>query len=201
MKLNKKTVTTVLAFMLAIGAAVGGTMAWLTAESTDVTNTFTIGDITIALDESVSDSDNEMTVDYHFVPGDEITRDPRVTVNAGSEANYLFINVTEDNNTIAGLTGKVLNYDVDDAIWTAVAGQDTLYCVEVSQSEAESGKTFEIIKDDKVTVNEDITKDMVTIINTDATKPTISFDAFAHQSKNTDLATATAAAIGHFGLN
>lgn len=200
MKLNKKTITTALAFVLAICAAVGGTMAWLTAESTDVKNTFTIGDITITLDESAANTGNDMEADYHFVPGDTIARDPRVTVNADSEANYLFINVTEKNNTIAGLSGDVLTYGIDSSIWTLVPGTDTLYYTTVSQSDAEAGKTFVILTDDEVNVNEDITKGMVTIINTAATKPEIDFDAFAHQSKNTDLATATEAAKGHFGL-
>lgn len=119
--MKKKSVALLMACTLTVGCAVGGTMAWLTAQATPVVNTFTIGDINIDLkehdyisandaksDASLKDSvgtldtSKEVTgnTDYHFVPGDTLPKDPFVTVKPGSEACYLFVKVTALNNDI-----------------------------------------------------------------------------------------------------
>ena len=50
--MKKKIVSLVLVFALALALGIGGTVAWLTAQTQSVVNTFTIGDINIELDET-----------------------------------------------------------------------------------------------------------------------------------------------------
>ena len=217
--MKKKILAGVLACVLCIGVGIGGTLAWLTAETGEVKNTFTVGDINIDLKEHdyITEEDkpadsallgtlnqnSEVSVndDYYFVPGDTLPKDPFVTVEEGSEACWVFIKITENNNTATNLEGKIINWTVSSD-WTPVANQTNLWYKEFSaipqnnDNKDDGVETF-ILTNNVVTVNQDVTKAMVTEIN-DATKPELKFEAFAHQKDNTDLTTATAAAVAHF---
>ena len=210
--MKKKTVALLLACVMMFGVAVGGTMAWLTAETPNVTNTFTVGNIEIELSETdegigIDTNTTDNANEYHFVPGDTLPKDPKATVKANSEACWLFVKVTESNNSgLTGLTGKVINWGVDTTKWTAVDGQNNVWYMYVDEATAKTGNSWYILTGNAtypngcVTVNDGVTKDMISVINNTATKPTLTFDAFAHQSKNTDLATATTAALAHFNI-
>ena len=71
---SAKALALVLVVVLLFGGALGGTLAWLTAKTDTVTNTFTVGDINIDLTET--------TTDYKLVPGNTIAKDPTVTVKS-----------------------------------------------------------------------------------------------------------------------
>ena len=94
--IKKKIIITVLAAVL-LFAAVGTTLAILSDISGPVENTFTVGDINITLDESTG-------TEYQLIPGKAISKDPKVTVAANSEASWLFIEVTETENLDEYLT-------------------------------------------------------------------------------------------------
>jgi len=49
----RKALLMVACFALTIGLTIGGTIAWMTTKSAEVVNTFTVGNITIDLDEHV----------------------------------------------------------------------------------------------------------------------------------------------------
>ena len=66
--MKKKTLALVLALTLLVAGVVGGTLAWLTDQTAEVKNTFTVGDINIGLTET--------TTDYKMVPGNTIAKDP-----------------------------------------------------------------------------------------------------------------------------
>ena len=89
--ISARVLVMAVALTLIIGGIIGGSVAWLTATSQEVVNTFTVGDINIDLSESED-------LDLKMVPGNSIKKDPKVTVKAGSEACYLFVKVTESNN-------------------------------------------------------------------------------------------------------
>jgi len=57
--MNKKPLALLLALTLLVTGVVGGTIAWLTAESDDVVNTFTVGDINISIKETDVDNDGD----------------------------------------------------------------------------------------------------------------------------------------------
>lgn len=178
---------------LLIGAAVGGTMAWLVDETDTVANTFTVGDININLYEHKYDATNDslltekvLSNTYEYVPGDVLAKDPIVEVEEGSEAAWLFIKVVEDGNiTVSGtdatgnnVSEKALNYQVNTDIWKAVSNHEGYWYCEVDAANSDITKT--ILKDNEVKVSQYITKNNVSeLANT-----TISFVAAAVQKDN-----------------
>lgn len=162
--MKKKTLALVLALTLLVAGVVGGTLAWLTDRTAEVKNTFTVGDINIGLTET--------TTDYKMVPGNTIAKDPTVTVKANSEACWLFVQVTESENL-----KNFITYAIAEG-WTEL--QDGVYYREVPASAAD--QPFSVLKGDAVTVNNDVTKEMLTA--KDFANPTLTFKAYAVQKDN-----------------
>lgn len=171
--MKKKTLALVLALTLLVAGVVGGTLAWLTDQTAEVKNTFTVGNINIGLTET--------TADYKMVPGNTIAKDPTVTVKANSEACWLFVKVTESTDLKDFIT-----YAIAEG-WTALPGVDGVYYREVPASAAD--QTFSVLAGDAVTVKSDVTRTMLETAKTDA--PTLTFKAYAIQKDH--FATADAA--------
>lgn len=168
-----KTLIVALAVMLVVGCAVGGTLAWLTDTTGPVVNTFTVGNIDIDLAET--------TTDYKMVPGATISKDPKVTVKSGSEACWLFVQVTESDNL-----GSFISYTVDSN-WTALSGVSGVYYREVAAATADV--EFSVLTNNQVTVKDTVTKAMMdAITNQTATAPTLTFKAYAVQKAGVDTA-------------
>lgn len=163
-----------LALVLVIGCVAGGTVAWLVATTDTVTNTFTYGNINIALAETTG-------TNYKVIPGTVIEKDPKVTVKAGSEACYLFVKVEK----VGMFTG--MSYEIADS-WTALEGENGVYYRQVGSVTADT--SFEVIKGNKITVSSDLTKENIPTAN-----PTLKITAYAVQQENiADAATAWKAA-------
>ena len=99
MKTKSKALLLTLCAVLLIAASVLGTMAYLTSTDT-VTNTFTVGKVEIKLDETDVTNPNGPRVkanSYKLMPGTTYTKDPTVTVKAGSEESYVRMKVTFNN--------------------------------------------------------------------------------------------------------
>ena len=122
MKKYAKIAALLMAFVLVIAGTVGVTMALLTDKTESVKNTFTIGNVSISLAESPVKADG-MTVDttaakvtentgYKLIPGNTLQKDPKVTVEAGSEDCWIFVKLVVDNTLMDVLT---LDYN---AAWT-----------------------------------------------------------------------------------
>ena len=174
----KKKLMTVLALVLVIAMSVAGTVAYLTSTDT-VTNTFTVGNIDIGLAET--------TTDFKMVPGCDIAKDPKVTVEANSEDCWLFVKIDESENL-----DSFISYAVADD-WTQ--GDDTdipsnVWYRPVEASTAD--QTFSVLAGDKVTVNNNVTKGMMDGLEVSgAIQPTLTFTACAVQADG--FATASAA--------
>lgn len=106
MKKAKKILALLLCAVLLVGATVAGTVAYLT-DKDDVTNTFTVGNVQIKLDEAVVDKETgKATVpaertevgntSVRMIPGRTIDKDPTVTVLKDSEDCYVRVKVTVD---------------------------------------------------------------------------------------------------------
>lgn len=173
-----KTLIVALAVMLVVGCAVGGTLAWLTDTTDQVTNTFTVGNIDIGLAET---KDN-----FKMVPGATISKDPKVTVKADSEACWLFVKVTESDNL-----DSFISYSVDSN-WTALTGVSGVYYREVpDQTTATTDVEYSVLTNDQVTVKDTVTKDMMDAITAgEATAPTLTFKAYAIQKEGFTTAAA-----------
>lgn len=175
--MKKKTLALVLALTLLVAGVVGGTLAWLTDQTAEVKNTFTVGDINIGLTET--------TADYKMVPGNTIAKDPTVTVKANSEACWLFVKVTESTDLKDFIT-----YAIAEG-WTALPGVDGVYYREVPASAAD--QTFSVLAGDAVTVKSDVTRTMLETAKTDA--PTLTFQAYAIQKDHFTTADAAWAEV------
>lgn len=172
----KKKTSIILSMLLVFTIVVGGTIAYLMAKTDTVTNTFTVGNINIALAETTGES-------YKMVPGNVLAKNPKVTVQAGSEASWLFVKVQKSDNF-----DKFISYEMD-ADWKALDGVTGVYYREVAATDTDT--TFSVLKDNKVTVKGTVTKDMMDSITKNNANPTISFTAYAVQKENVkDAATA-----------
>lgn len=192
-----KTFALVVVMMLVIGCTIGGTIAWLTAKTDPVVNTFTVGDINITLAETYNkDTNGDQILDAwegKMVPGNTLPKDPKVTVKAGSEACWLFVKVDESTNLDDFITYTV------DSNWTAGNGTGEgkngvpvgVYYREVGSLTAEDAvdQVFSVLKDDQVTVKDTVTKTMMNELQQEnATQPTLTFTAYAVQKDNIDTA-------------
>lgn len=197
---SKKMFIAMLALVLALGCAVGGTIAWLTKTTDPVVNTFTYGNINIELYEHVYDAaTNELTEqttnevnNYKIVPGKNLPKDPTVKVVGGSEACWLFVKVEKTGDFANGVSYSV---DTTEGNWkeltSAASGNTKVYYREVGAVTADT--TFNVLAGDNtypngvVTVSEDLTKDDIKNL----TGPTLTFTAYAVQKENVaDAATA-----------
>lgn len=179
--MKKRSLALLLALVLAIGVAAGGTIAWLVAKTDSVVNTFTYGDINITLTETTGSS-------YKIIPGVDITKDPKVTVKANSEACWLFVKVAEENwPTFAEADGTPkVTYTIADGWTELTAGSGVYYRAVAATTTADVD--FYVLKDNKITVSENLTKAEVNGIKT---QPTLTFTAYAVQKDG--IATAAAA--------
>ena len=122
-----KALLVVACALLLVAASVFGTMAYLTSTDT-VTNTFTVGKVAIKLDEAKVDADGKPVTpaervkenSYKLLPGHTYTKDPTVTVEAGSEASYVlqmvtvtFDKVLTDAQLATQLDGIFTGYDAN----------------------------------------------------------------------------------------
>ena len=171
--ISTKTLVALLSLVLLLGCSLGGTLAWLSVKTDPVTNTFTVGDIDITLTET--------TTDYKIVPGVNIAKDPKVTVEANSEACWLFVKVDEANwpdfKESDGTTRKV-DYAIAGG-WTeltGVPGVTGVYYRQVSASTVD--QPFPVLAGNEVTVSSTLTKSELQQITTN---PTLTFTAYAVQ--------------------
>lgn len=186
--MKKKATIAVTALLLVLCFAIGGTLAWLKAQTTPVVNTFTYGDINIGLSETTGD-------EYKMIPGNYITKDPKVTVDANSEACWLFVKVDESNNF-----DDFMTYDIADD-WTQLKEDaegnvitDLVYYREVNADTAKAGTSYQVLEGNTVTVLDSVEKsDMEAIKNGTAAKPTLIFTAYAVQLDGFNATTNTAA--------
>ena len=113
----RKVLLTVCCAALLVCVTIGATVAYLTSTDT-VENTFTVGNVKITLDEGdVYETDDDGVTDdllgtfkdngatrvkennYKLMPGKTLDKDPTVTIKAGSEACYVRVKMTINEQT------------------------------------------------------------------------------------------------------
>ena len=170
--MKKKVLAMVLAVVLLAVCAVSGTLAWLTAKSDTVVNTFTTSDIKVELKET--------NREYKMIPGYSIDKDPTATVKAGSEKCYLFVKLMKS----ASYDDYLEDYEMADGWMLLETSADELTSVyyRVIDDASKMGVGYSVLLDDQVTVKGSVTKDMMNAIdNGTAAKPTLTITAYASQ--------------------
>lgn len=188
---SKKVTVTLLALVLVLGCAIGGTIAWLTDDAGPVTNTFTVGDINIDLNETTG-------TQYKIIPGGESAKDPKLTVQSGSEKCYVYAYV---ENNLALNNSIVVTPDINSTDWIEVAkvtGADgtTKVLYRYKEIVDATSASVELPVFTKVGYADTITKGDINTLN----NKTIIVNGFAHQSDNTTQDVADAAAKAHFSM-
>ena len=165
-----------LALVLVIGCVAGGTVAWLVAKTDTVVNTFTYGNIDIALAETTG-------TNYKVIPGTVIEKNPKVTVKGGSEACWLFVKV-EEVGAISTITTDPVHYAIDTG-WAQLKdkdGKDVSGVYYRLVDAVDNDTAFNVLKDNKIIVSGELTKE--TINGYAVQQPTLTFTAYAVQKEN-----------------
>lgn len=201
----KKILAMCLAAVMLVAASVAGTLAYLTAQTTEVKNTFTTTDIGLKLDETKLADDHKSLVtdktrvtsneDYEMVPGRELPKDPRVTVLANSEECYVFVEVVKNE-----YVDTYLDYAINEG-WVQVATHDgnPVYALAddatVARATEDTMVNVEILDGDKVTVKSGVTKEQMAALTTVdedgktvVNKPELKFFGYAVQAEGFDTA-------------
>lgn len=174
--MKKKSIALLLAIAIVVVGVVAGTLAWLTDKTAPVTNTFTTSDINIKLEETKKN--------FQMIPGWDIEKDPKVTVEAGSEACYLFVKLVKSTNF-----DDYMTYEMADG-WQELTGVAGVYYREVPAGTTDV--SFDVLAGNKVTVRGTVTKVMMNSLTQD-TYPTLTVTAYASQLKSSNNTEFTAA--------
>ena len=210
--MKKKSIALVVALALVVVCIIGGTLAWLTATTGEIKNTFTTSDINIKLEEHMYDpatdalTENTTTsgVDnYKMIPGWTIPKDPQATVSAGSEKCYLFVKVEKSQNFDSYMT-----FSIDSSAWTELdkTNYPGVYYIKIDNADkmnrpynilGSGKKPFNNVEytwsENQVLVNPTVTKEMMNdLAKPNAIQPALTFTAYASQymKNNTESFTA-----------
>lgn len=168
--------------ILVTALTVSGTLAYLTASSDTVTNTFTVGNIKITLDEGqtlngkFTDAGTTRVKEntYKILPGSVFDKDPIVHVAVESEPCYVYVKIADEIN---GTVANSATINIDTAKWTQVGTNTGIY------------RYYEIVdastaaKDCVVFTTLTIYGGVVTSDNIESLKDkTITVKAYAHQA-------------------
>jgi len=131
MKKAKKILTLVACAVLLVCISVGATIAYLTATTNTVQNTFTVGKVHFGDEEDLTDGLDEAKVNeygepiegadrvkgntYKLLPGHTYTKDPTVTIGKESEPAYvrMFVKIT-DLADVKAVLGAALEGSIVD---------------------------------------------------------------------------------------
>ena len=182
--MKKKITITIICAVLSCVCLIGTTFAWLVDKTDPVKNTFTVGNVDITLTETKG---TEVTAgkEYEFkmVPGNDIAKDPKVTVVAGSEACYVFVKIEKSANF-----DTFMEYALADG-WVQLKDNSNVdvtgvFYRTVDATTAESGAKYNVLNGDKVTVKNTVTKGDMDGLDDASKYPTLTFTAYAVQSDN-----------------
>lgn len=144
-------------------AAIGGTIAWLTSTTGTVTNTFTVGKVTITLDEAkvnpygkpVDDSGKVVDLEnaprqtentYKLLPGHTYTKDPTIHVAADSEDCWVYVKIENQIADIEDTNATIHSEMIADGKWTLVDTKNNVYAYKETVSAGDDVVVFSDFK-------------------------------------------------------
>ncbi len=154
MRTKTKALALALCAVLLVVTTVFVTMAYLTSTTDVVTNTFTVGKVTITLDEADVKSDGTYESDvnarvdantYKLIPGHTYIKDPTIHVADDSEECWLFVKVENGLEDI--IDAKTIEDQMNDNGWSSVAGETNIYAYEkIATAKTGDYKVFDNFK-------------------------------------------------------
>lgn len=161
-------------------------------------NTFTVGNVKLDLYEhDAADNNKEVkALSFKMIPGTTAAKDPTVEVQKGSEECYVFVKITEENNTLSNSRGKFVDYTVANT-WTALDGVPGVYYYNTTVTATDADVKLQVLVKNEVSFNENIEQSDMDAITADTTKaPKLNFVAYAVQAEGSKDAAEAWAKIG-----
>lgn len=146
---STKVLVLMMALVLVVGATIGGTLAWLTAKTETITNTFEATGIKIDLTETKGLTDGVWK--NAMVPGVTYDKDPIISVDSEETTVDCYLFVKFEANTAATTYLTYTSLLNTNNGWTALDGVDNVWWREVKVTD--TTKSWHLLTDDKVTVN------------------------------------------------
>lgn len=139
-----KSLALVFCALLLVVCSIVGTFAYLTSKAT-VTNTFTIGNVKITMDEkdidnSTPDKDRDTVNNFKLFPGQKYEKDPIIHVDADSEKCWLFVEITDELADIQA--DKTVKKQLEENGWILMAGETNVYGREASNEGGDDVTVF-----------------------------------------------------------
>lgn len=159
----KRVFVVVAAAILILIAGMGATMAYLVASSKPVRNTFTVGYVQLSLTETTGDI-------YQMIPGTSRVKDPVLTVNAGSEACWLFFKIEKSPEF-----DNYVTFSVADG-WQALEGYSGIYYRTVNK--VDTNTAFPLLQDNQVHIKDALTEQLLAAL---PGSPNLTFTGYAVQ--------------------
>ncbi len=155
MKTRNKAILLSLCAILLVVTTVFATLAYLTDTENTVTNTFTVGNVSITLEESKVNTDGSLydngttkvtSNEYKLFPGGTYTKDPVLTVDEGSEDAWVFVSVENQISAIEDSTNAIADQIIDNG-WVIVDEDEdenvVIYAKSTAQKAGASLKVFD----------------------------------------------------------
>lgn len=205
--MNKKTLILALSLMLIFCVTMGVTLAYLNESTDPVVNTFIpaeLGSLELDENDTTDYNSNESDHDYLVVPGQSITKDPRVTFSFSNENGevvdaYVFVKIdangwtsSTDGMTFTKTVGSVsdgLSFTID-TFWTKLDGTPAGTYVYYKAVDVDVPSTHvtnqKVIANNTISVSTDIVKESIGQVSAAG----LTFTAYAIQQLgfNTPLA-------------
>lgn len=151
MKTRTKALLLALSAVLLVVSTVMATMAFLTSQTGVVTNTFSVGNVKITLDEAPVDvygdpiEGNRRTENaYKLIPGHEYDKDPTIHVDPASEACWIFVKIENGISAIEKAGETTIAAQMAANGWTPVEGLTNVYAYANKVDPAVSGADLDI---------------------------------------------------------
>ena len=128
---KSKAILMVVCAMLLVAASIMGTLAYLTSQAS-VTNTFSVGNVLITLDETdvdntTADAERDTRNSYKLMPGLTYTKDPIIHVDSNSEKCYLFVKVVNEIAAIEAEGDSAVAAQMAAKGWTCIDEANGIY--------------------------------------------------------------------------
>ena len=132
-KMRKLALMMCSAILLAC-VSIGATLAYLTSQDA-VTNSFTVGNVKITLDEAdvnkdgtpIPNASRVKSNEYHLIPGRSYTKDPTIHVDQKSENCWLFVKLENGVSAIEKSGSTTIAAQMAKNGWTAISGATNVY--------------------------------------------------------------------------
>ncbi len=160
MKTARKVLVLALCAVLLVSATIMGTMAYLTSSDV-VTNTFTVGSVSITLDEApvdvygtVVEGARVKANTYKLVPGHSYTKDPTIHVTQGSEECWLFVKIVDEIAAIEDTTTVAAQLTANG--WTLIDSTNNIYAYNSKVDARTTAQNVPVFDSFKISQNADV---------------------------------------------